>query len=157
MPTVYNVLYKYLNGYKYLFLIAVMVILFIIVSFMVYKQMKTPISSVPFHNVANAQQRGIPIEIYFFYADWCPHCKTAKPEWEAFYSEFHGKTVNNQTVECISKNCTNDNDQDIQILMSDFKVDSFPHIVLVTNGSHIEFDAKITKASLEQFVLTVTN
>jgi len=23
-------------------------------------------------------------DLYFFYTTWCPHCKTAKPEWEKF-------------------------------------------------------------------------
>ena len=29
-------------------------------------------------------------EILFFYADWCPHCKQAKPEWESFKEQYNG-------------------------------------------------------------------
>ena len=156
MPSLYNVFYNYFSDYKHVFLVVILAAFFSLITFTVYNQMKTPLSSLPFHNVANADQRGVPIQIHFFYADWCPHCKTAKPEWEAFKSEFDGKTVNNQIVECIAHNCTNDNDPNVQLIMSDFNVSSFPHIVLMANNSPVEFDAKITKPALEQFVMTVT-
>jgi thiol-disulfide isomerase/thioredoxin len=45
-----------------------------------------------------------------YYVDWCPHCKTAKPEWEQLTSEFDGKTVNGRKVLVTAVNCT-DNDE----------------------------------------------
>lgn len=156
MASLYDVIQINFSHYKYAILVLILIIIFGILGYVVYLQTKSPISSLPFGNVANTDQRGVPIQIYFFYVDWCPHCKTAKPEWDAFRSEYDGKTVNNQTIECVEHNCTDDENQEIRILMNDFKVTSFPHIVLVANGSHIEFDAKITKSSLEQFILTVT-
>ena len=30
-------------------------------------------------------------EIIFFYVDWCPHCKTARPQWDAVKKTYHGK------------------------------------------------------------------
>ena len=27
-------------------------------------------------------------EVLFFYANWCPHCKAAKPIWDEFKSEY---------------------------------------------------------------------
>lgn len=156
MSSLYEVIHRNFYPYRYVFLSLLLVIVFAIIAYIIFLRLKTPVSSVPFHNVANAQQRGVPIQVYFFYVDWCPHCKTAKPEWEAFRTEFDGKTIHNQTIECISMNCTDDSNRDVKIAMSDFSVNSFPHIVLVANGSHIEFDAKITKAALEQFIMTVT-
>ena len=35
-------------------------------------------------NLEHNEQMGInnqTVEILFFYADWCPHCKKAKPHW----------------------------------------------------------------------------
>ena len=33
-------------------------------------------------------------EIMFFYANWCPHCKAAKPHWKEVTDEYEGKEVN---------------------------------------------------------------
>ena len=33
-------------------------------------------------------------ELLFFYADWCPHCKTAKPIWNDLKSQYENKTIN---------------------------------------------------------------
>lgn len=104
-------------------------------------------------DVANNEGRGKPIQIYFFYVDWCPHCKTAKPAWQSFKDEYDKKTVNGQYVECIDFNCTDeDNSSDIRNKLLEFNVKGFPHVVLVSDETRIEFDAKITKSSLEQFV-----
>lgn len=156
MTSFYTVVSKYANEYKYVWIPILVILLLTIVAYFIYEQIRTPLSKTPFKNVANSQQREVPITICFFYVDWCPHCKTAKPEWDAFRSEFHGKTVNDQLVECIEYNCTDDNDEKIKNLMNDFNVNSFPHIVMIVNENPVEFDAKITKSSLEQFVTTVT-
>ena len=30
-----------------------------------------------------------------FYADWCPHCKTAKPAWDEIKTQYENKTIIN--------------------------------------------------------------
>jgi uncharacterized membrane protein len=46
--------------------------------------------------------------VIFFHVDWCPHCKTAKPEWDTFKTQLNDKTINNYTIKCIEYNCTDD-------------------------------------------------
>jgi thiol-disulfide isomerase/thioredoxin len=36
--------------------------------------------------------------LMLFYVDWCPHCKTAKPEWESLKSQYDGKMINGYTI-----------------------------------------------------------
>ena len=36
--------------------------------------------------------------IYFFFADWCPHCTNAKPEWTSFANKHDGKLVNGELL-----------------------------------------------------------
>jgi thiol-disulfide isomerase/thioredoxin len=40
-----------------------------------------------------------------YYVDWCPHCKTAKPEWKKLMDMFHGKTINGKKVLVVSIDC----------------------------------------------------
>ena len=45
-------------------------------------------------------------ELYLFKTDWCPHCKTAKPEWESLKSEYDGKSINGYTINFMEYYCT---------------------------------------------------
>ena len=90
-------------------------------------------------------------EIMLFYADWCPHCKTAKPEWEQVKTEFQGKTVNGHQLMFKEVNCTEESPESAK-LMKDFKVEGFPTIKLVKDGQTVDFSAKPTKSTLTQFI-----
>ena len=89
-----------------------------------------------------------------FYVDWCPHCKTAKPEWEQVKAEYEGKTINGYSIVFTEINCTNET-PDTEKLMNTYKIEGYPTIKLLKDGQVIEFDAKPTKAHLEQFLKTV--
>lgn len=93
-------------------------------------------------------------EIMLFYADWCPHCKTAKPIWEEVKTEFENKTINGYNVLFTDVNCTTETPE-VEKLMSTYKIEGFPTIKLLKDGQVIEFDAKPSKATLEQFLNTV--
>ena len=93
-------------------------------------------------------------ELMLFYVDWCPHCKTAKPEWEQLKAEYEGKTINGYNVIFTEINCTNDS-QEVEKLMNTYKIEGYPTIKLLKDGQIIEYDAKPTKATLVQFLNTV--
>ena len=92
-------------------------------------------------------------EILLFGTSWCPHCKSAKPIWEEVKAEYKGKTVNGYTILFTEVDCTNES-PDVSKMMDQYKIEGFPTIKLIKNGQVIEFDAKVTKANLEQFLNT---
>ena len=85
--------------------------------------------------------------IYYFYTDWCPYCKKANPEWEKFEQLYNGKTVNGYRLESKSVNCDED-----EATAGQGKVESYPTIKLVKDGSIIEYDAKPKFETLKMFV-----
>tara|TARA_Y100000816_G_C26065688_1_gene560035 strand:- start:155 stop:634 length:480 start_codon:yes stop_codon:yes gene_type:complete len=85
--------------------------------------------------------------IYYFYTDWCPYCKKAKPEWEKFEKLYKDKTINNYRLEFKSVDCDKD-----EATAGQFKVESYPTIKLVKDGSIIEYDAKPKFETLKMFV-----
>ena len=88
-------------------------------------------------------------DIFFFYADWCPHCKTAKPEWDAFKKSIENGTVNGYHLNF------HEIDGEKDTGMADkFKVTGFPTIKLVHDDQIIEYDAKPNKNTLMQFIRT---
>lgn len=93
-------------------------------------------------------------ELMFFYVDWCPHCKTAKPEWEQMRAEYEGKSVNGYNIIFTEINCTTDS-PDTERLMNTYKIEGYPTIKLLKDGTVIEYDAKPSKATLVQFLNTV--
>jgi thiol-disulfide isomerase/thioredoxin len=93
-------------------------------------------------------------ELMLFYVDWCPHCKTAKPDWEEVKNEFQNKTINGYRVLFTEINCTTESEE-VEKLMNKYKVEGFPTIKLLKDGQVIEYDAKPSKDTLIQFLNTV--
>ena len=93
-------------------------------------------------------------ELLFFYTDWCPHCKTAKPAWNDIKAEYQDKRINGYKVIFTDVNCTNDS-REIEEMMDKYKVEGYPTIKLLKDGQVIEYDAKPSKDTLTQFLNTV--
>lgn len=93
-------------------------------------------------------------ELLLFYADWCPHCKTAKPIWYELEDEYKNKTINGYKVVFTEINCTNETDE-VEKMMNQYKVEGFPTIKMLKDGQVIEYDAKPTKETLVEFLNTV--
>jgi thiol-disulfide isomerase/thioredoxin len=102
----------------------------------------------------SSDKSGSDVEVLFFYAEWCPHCKVAKPIWEKMQEDNQNKLINGHKVLFTSVNCTNESEATSK-LMDKFDVEGFPTIKMIKDGQIIEFDAKPTKENLTQFFDTV--
>ena len=93
-------------------------------------------------------------ELLFFYADWCPHCKTAKPIWNDLKSEYENKTINGYKVVFTDVNCSEET-VEVDKMMNQYNVEGYPTIKLLKDGQIIEYDAKPSKETITQFLNTV--
>ena len=93
-------------------------------------------------------------EFMLFYVDWCPHCKTAKPEWEKVKQEYQGKSINGYTVTFTEINCTKESPE-VEKMVSQYKIEGYPTLKLLKDGQVIDFDSKPTQSSLKQFLNSV--
>ena len=93
-------------------------------------------------------------ELLFFYAEWCPHCKTAKPIWNDLKSEYENKIINGYQVQFTEINCSTET-AEVEEMMNKYNVEGFPTIKLLKDGQIIEYDAKPSKDTLVQFLNTV--
>ena len=143
--------------YKKGILILFIFIIFIIVGYFAYQRFYIlPKRGKEFKDVANANRRNEEIEVYLFWADWCPHCKRAKPDWVAFQQEYNGQVVNGYDIKCVDVDCSDDKDAQVQNLLGQFKVNSYPTVIAIKNTETVGFDAKISKSSLDQFIDSLT-
>ena len=164
MAGIIQLLTRFLKPYFTIITVVIVIIIFALVGYYSFKAYGRPaIEDNKFKDVANKNQRKKQVELYFFWASWCPHCTKAKPEWSQFKQEYHKKDLNGYEINCIDVQCDNDDNQDAQKfnernthLMEVFKVESFPTVKMVLNGDQtIDFDSKITKRTLDTFVSTV--
>lgn len=87
----------------------------------------------------------------FFYTDWCPHCKTAKPVWESLKTTYETQKIGNKTIVFTEVNCTEDKPE-VEALMDKFKVEGYPTFKLISQDKVYDFDAKPTEESLVSFM-----
>jgi thiol-disulfide isomerase/thioredoxin len=119
-----------------------------------YLSNKTSFNSNSQDNTISTDNSNKVANMLLFYVDWCPHCKTAKPEWEQMKQEYDGKQINGYTIVFTEYNCTNETPE-IEGLMDKYKIDGYPTIKLVKDNQVIEYDAKPTKSTMTQFLNTV--
>jgi thiol-disulfide isomerase/thioredoxin len=105
-------------------------------------------------NVPIGTSQSSTAELLFFYADWCPHCKAAKPIWNELKNEYQNKTVNGYQVIFTEVDCTTESDETDK-MMNQYNVEGYPTIKLLKDGQVIEYDAKPSKETLNQFLNTV--
>jgi thiol-disulfide isomerase/thioredoxin len=159
-PSMFKTIYSKFSWTMVMYIILIILFILIIVYF--YRQ-----SSVNANNSSNYKinrenmngqggntGKGNAAELILFYVDWCPHCKTAKPEWESLKSQYEGKTINGYNVIFTEYNCTNES-AEIEQLINKFKIEGYPTVKLIKDNQIIEYDAKPTKATMEEFLNTV--
>jgi len=157
MSKLVNAFLNYIRPFTKYAWVFFIIIVFVIVAYWGYKRYAAPrVAKNEYKDIANAQQRGMNADLYFFHADWCPHCKKASPEWNKFQEEYNGKNVNGYTLITHDVNCTNDEDSDTANMINKYKIQGYPTVKLTTDdGKTIDFDSKITKNSLETFINNV--
>jgi thiol-disulfide isomerase/thioredoxin len=91
------------------------------------------------------------ISIMYFYTEWCPYCKKAEPEWVKF--EEYVDNINNTNdykVILSSINC-----DEKKSIADKHEVVGYPTVKLFYKGNVHDFDAKVTKDNLVEFLNSV--
>ena len=92
-------------------------------------------------------------ELLFFFADWCPHCKSAKPIWNDLKVEYENKTINGYKIVFTEIDCSEES-AEVEKLMNQYSIEGYPTIKLLKDGQIIEYDAKPSKEILVKFLNT---
>jgi len=164
-------IYEKTRSYHFTIIVSLIVIVFSLLAYYAYMNYFAKQQSMkPMNDIANANENSQNCQIYFFHAQWCPHCQKAYPEWTKFATSTHGQVIHGYLVECIEVDCTDDNGNTTTVenkvgikatpeqtaqWIAQFGINSYPTIKLMKGSETIDFEAKITESSLQKFVNTV--
>jgi len=174
MPNVFTVISDYIRPYQTFIMFLFIFFVFSSLAFYAYNNYYIPYREKDKKSdVANNPDRKKIANIFFFFVDWCPHCKTAKPEWNNFKVQYNNTEVNGYIIKCVDINCTDDSGtidivdipeyvQDdikptptkIADLIRKYNIEAYPTIKMAKDDYTIDYDAKISADSLDKFVHT---
>ena len=153
---------------KNFLMILVVTAIFIAIAFWVYTKYVAPKLQPDFADnkefiseSAGGEDSVTDAQIYMFYTDWCPHCKTAMKEtgknasWKPIQAKYNGKAINGVTL-----TFNEINGEKEEATLNDFEskygvtIKGYPSIYLIKGDSVIEFEANITRENLTKFLNT---
>ena len=154
-------LYSKIKQYVPILIMGFVIVFLGIIAYTAYQKQIKNQELKKFKDVANSTPNGREIAIYFFFANWCPHCKIAKPEWAAFKDNYHQKIINGSRIECIEIDCSDDSVGSVKAIIEKYEVNSFPTIKATVDAGDgkqnvVEYDAKVKKENLEKFVQSIS-
>jgi thiol-disulfide isomerase/thioredoxin len=154
MANIVDILYEnYLRPYQRQLLIFMIFIIFAVAAYYCYSWYAKPvIENQSTQDMANFNDRVSEAKVMVFTADWCPHCKRAKPEWEKFVETNNGKIIGNYQIVTETVDCSDGENPKIQ----QYSIDGYPTLFLLKDeNQRISFDAKITEENLNGFINSV--
>lgn len=92
------------------------------------------------------------VELIIFYTTWCPHSKRAMNVWEKIKAEKNNKPYNKYNLLFKEIDCDKNED-----MADKYNIEGYPTIKLLKNEGKeiIEFDAKLTENTLDEFLNSV--
>ena len=134
-------------------MILITITILCVAAYMIYQNSKQTIRT-SIEPGVTSQRSSQDAEILFFFANWCPHCKAAKPHWNEVKNEYSGKTINGYTLIFTEVDCTEETPE-VKKATDEYDIDGYPTIKLIKDGQVVDYDAKPTKDTLEKFITTV--
>lgn len=142
------------SEHKRYLMIGGVVILLAVVGYIVYVYSRPKLLTQINNDSAENQTSNSDAEIIFFFADWCPHCKKAKPHWDEVKQSYSDKVVNGYTMVFTEVDCSKETEE-MKKITAEYEIEGYPTIKLIKDGQVIEYDAKPDKDTLEKFISTV--
>ena len=137
-----------LTNKKFIIMCIVIFLIFLGISIYIYYNYIHPKifkNYVPNHEFINPEDEN-KILLMWFYTEWCPYCKSTKPEWDKFKSDVEKKSfdiaINFKEIDC-----------DLYPTVADeYNIDGYPSIKLLYKTEIYDYDADPDSYRLMEFL-----
>ena len=154
-------LYGNLLSNKKFFLIVIFVVILISVAIYTYQTYISPRLNPSF--VPNKEfikkdpdENATEATLYYFCVTWCPYCKKATTILKDIKEKYLSQKINGILLNVEIIDCTSDDSEVIRFEnQHKVKIDGYPTIYLVKGEQVVEYDAKVEKKTLTEFLNTV--
>jgi len=130
----------------YWVLVAGFVVLLLFVAFVVAKQ-KHILPGMTRHLLGEGFANATDTEFIMFGVPWCPHCTSAKPQFDALSGSGTTVTIGERTVSVRYVNPEQD-----PTAAANYQIDGYPTFFLVKNGQALKYPGARTTAGFQQFL-----
>jgi thioredoxin-like negative regulator of GroEL len=127
-----------------LFVIGLLII-FIIIAVIVYRQYMKKISNNPNNEFIKSDKSA---ELMLFYVDWCPYSKSTLKQWYKYKETYNGK----YKLSFVEIDCDKETN-----LADSYNIEAYPTIILLLDGKKYIYDAQMDPNTLTQFINTIMN
>jgi protein disulfide-isomerase-like protein len=87
-----------------------------------------------------------------FYAEWCGHCKSFKPEWEKAKAQLDSTRINGVKINIVSIDCDKEED-----LAKQYDISGFPTVKCIKKDDVIEYNDERNADAVIKFVRQQAN
>ena len=131
-------------------LVGLSILFLVFTGYLIYKFYNKKIKSNPLDFIENKEhhnKKTLNGELYYFYTEWCPHCKTSMPVWDKFSTGYNHEYYK---LSFIKVDCDKD-----EALATKYDIEEYPSVVLVRDGKKYVYDANLEPEILEKFINTI--
>tara|TARA_Y100001970_G_C14142657_1_gene808078 strand:- start:16 stop:504 length:489 start_codon:yes stop_codon:yes gene_type:complete len=130
-----------------------LILIFIVVSYYSYNLIvKDKLSEHKLNKeFINRDKNSEDIFIVYFYTEWCPYCKSSRPQWDKFST--YVNNINN-TNDYKTKLFLIDCDKE-KAIADRFEIEGYPTVKLIYKSEVYDYDAKVTKENLIEFLNSI--
>lgn len=128
-----------------IFLLIGVLIIFIIITVIVYKNYIKKINYNPNNEYVKSNKQG---KLMLFYAAWCPYSKTTLNQWYAYKKQY--STLGEYSISFNEIDCDEDTE-----LADKYSIDEYPTIILIVDEIKYIYDAQMNDETLTQFINTI--
>ena len=92
--------------------------------------------------------------IFVLFAEWCPHCKTVKPEWKKLM-KLNNTKINGKNVKIQAANA--EGSQVEKEAARDNNVEGYPTIKLISQSQVLDYNGARNAPAMEKFIKDYCN
>jgi len=83
-----------------------------------------------------------PLTFILYYVDWCPHCKSVKPEWKQLENDLEFKDILITKINC---------EEDTEIV-KELNIEGYPTILFTQNGKTEPYEGGREYGDFKEFL-----